>query len=108
MEVPLEVRIIDGALKIISDPNRWTRGAFVKDANGWNCKPRARQAVRFCGRGALSRAAYEPGAHSHVHVAFDIVRTAADGCVIEAINDYAPDGRQRIIAIFKKALKRLR
>ena len=100
MAIPLVERIIEDALKIVNDPNRWTQGADAKDAKGKPCRPFVRRAVRFCARGALIRAAHDLGTVSH----FALVAMRLGAPDLVCIND-GPDGRRKAITLLKKALK---
>jgi hypothetical protein len=103
MEASLVQRIIEGALKIIQDPNRWTKGVYARDDKGYQCYPHSDEAMSFCAAGAIERVAYEIDADSDP--ANHAIR---DVCLnYHEVND-GPDGRRRVIAIFKKALKNLR
>jgi len=103
MDIPLAERIIEDALKIIEDPNRWTRGAEARDKDGEVCDVLSRRAKRFCARGALEKAA-----HRHKADYYDIVGVIGTASpYYTSVND-SPDGRRKVIKIFKKALKSLR
>ena len=57
MSLPLPKQVISRAYQLIEDPNQWTRFADARDASGAPCRPESEDAVRFCARGALDRAA---------------------------------------------------
>ena len=105
MSQTLEIRIIEGALKIISDPKRHTKRNLAEAADGTMCSPCDDKAVTFCAEGALMRGAYDLDEYGARHDAYYAVR-AVDSDYVN-VND-GPDGRRRVIAIFKKALKNLR
>ena len=57
MSLPLRKQVISRAYQLIEDPNHWTTFALARDASGAACLPGSEDAVRFCARGALYRAA---------------------------------------------------
>jgi hypothetical protein len=57
MSLPLRKQVISRAYQLIEDPNHWTTFALARDALGAACLPESEDAVRFCARGALYRAA---------------------------------------------------
>jgi hypothetical protein len=108
MEVSLEQLIIDGALKIISDPKRWTRYHDAENAEGRPCGTCASQAQKFCAQGAIYRAAYDLNGHTctaFANSAINAVGRVSEDLVM--VNDGA-NGRRRVIKIFEQALKNLR
>ena len=57
MSLPLRKQVISRAYRLIEDPDHWTTFALARDASGVACQPGSEDAVRFCARGALYRAA---------------------------------------------------
>jgi hypothetical protein len=57
MSLPLRKQVISRAYRLIEDPRHWTRFALARKASGVVCLPGSENAVRFCARGALYRAA---------------------------------------------------
>jgi hypothetical protein len=59
MNLPLDVQknIFLGALDIIKDEKRWTQNSLARDANGVVCGALDPQAVCWCSKGALWKAA---------------------------------------------------
>ena len=57
MSLPLHKQVIARAYKLIEDPNRWTRFVEARNSFGAACKSGSEDAVQFCARGALYRAA---------------------------------------------------
>ena len=59
MSIPLEDVIIARAREILATKRAWTSSAEARTARGDRCLPYDSGAVRFCGYGALTRAAFE-------------------------------------------------
>lgn len=53
MKTSLEV--LRGARELLSDPSRWARGTFAKDAFGTKVGVSSSSAVSFCAAGALAK-----------------------------------------------------
>jgi hypothetical protein len=49
------------AREILSDPSSWTQWVAARDAGGRPVSPCCNEAKKFCGFGALTRAAHEKG-----------------------------------------------
>lgn len=49
--------VLREARELISDPKRWTRGAFARDVEGTRVRSAADEAVCWCAIGAYNRAA---------------------------------------------------
>ena len=47
--------ILEDALELIEDPDRWTRGFYARDAEGVSVDPYSERACRFCALGAVAR-----------------------------------------------------
>jgi hypothetical protein len=59
MSLPLRKQVISRAYQLIEDPHHWTTFALARKASGIACQPESENAIRFCARGALYRAACE-------------------------------------------------
>ena len=59
--VPLATEIARRAREIIHDPATWTSTASARDESAAAVSPLSPQATKFCGLGALVRAAHELG-----------------------------------------------
>ena len=109
MAKTLQQQIIVRALELISDDSKWTEATDARDAHGRPCRVEASEAVRFCAVGALARAVFELTGGSFALA--DQIETAVlaanglSGLELESlpwINDR--EGRERIVAMFRKAL----
>jgi hypothetical protein len=106
---PLDIQIVTRAREIISDRNRWCRGAMCRGVDGKPTDVDTGDAVSYCFAGAIERAAYEMGldiagqmdalwritCHVHPDVAEDGLEVIFD------IND-ARDGHAAVLALFDK------
>jgi hypothetical protein len=109
MSQPLIHKIIEDAREIISDSKRWTRNAYARDKNGRPVCPTDPKAVRFCAWGAVLRAAYDLAPQDYMelaHATSDVVGHL-DSWPLGRLND-CKNGRRKMIAVFSKALERLR
>ena len=43
------------AHELLSDPSKWTRGTYARNASGQRCPPKSAEAVCFCAVGAIDR-----------------------------------------------------
>ena len=59
MSLPLREQVISRAYQLIENPDHWTRFADARNASGAACSPGSEDAVRFCARGAVYRAALD-------------------------------------------------
>ena len=59
MSKPLPTIVVQGAIDILSDPNRWCRGEFARNKRRQITSPWAADATQFCAIGALRKAAYD-------------------------------------------------
>lgn len=69
MSMPLPVRVVVDARKLVGDRSKRARNYDAVDAKGVECDPCHANAVRFCARGAVIRAAFDLiGDHEQAHV----------------------------------------
>jgi hypothetical protein len=95
------LEVLEGALEILRDPKRWTKGAFAKDKYGFALNFFDR-AVCFCSIGALIKASdrncawyYPPG--------LDVLSDAVN-IPVSAWNDAPERTHAEIIQGFEKAI----
>jgi hypothetical protein len=50
------LEVLEGALEILRDPKRWTKGSYARNTNGNSVRPHDDDAVCFCSSGALMKA----------------------------------------------------
>lgn len=55
---PRTLKILKDARKLISTPDKWTRGTYARDDGNAKVDVHSPQAVRFCAVGALRRASF--------------------------------------------------
>lgn len=91
------LEVLREARELIADPERWTRGAGARDANGSSVHPRAEEAVRWCAIGAIDRA--DP---SIISDALDALHAVTRG-EVETVNDRG--GHKRVLALFDRAIR---
>jgi hypothetical protein len=103
MSQPLQKRIVDGALVIISDESRWIRGRICDTDD-------VPEGTKFCARGAmLYYCTVELGLLDEE--ACDLVdRVSQDfekkfGCVLTDVNDQKHNGHEAILATLKALYK---
>ncbi len=58
-EDPTVVEIIRGALPLVENPKTWTTHETARDRRVFVLSPTSATAVRFCGIGALEKAAFD-------------------------------------------------
>ncbi len=95
MAQTLQQHVVNGAIKIIEDPNRWCDLYQARTVLGIPCHPSRRYALRFCAEGAIIRSAYQMVADKKQ------AKTLADNIINEfpflaVYNDV--DGRKAAIA----------
>lgn len=99
----LEIAILRRAREIISDPAKWTQGAFARDSQGSMIPPNHTAACSWCAIGALSRAAFElkapPGFGAGALDMLGALRPLND------IND--EEGHAAVLDLFDKALEEI-
>ncbi len=89
--------IIEQAINLISDPNKWTKAAYARNSRG---EPVKYLAVCWCAMGAVEKCC------SDLEIYFDIYSELSSFCVknynqsIEAINDTL--GREEVIDVLKE------
>jgi|SRR5215469_5307515 len=95
--------ILKAALKLVSDPKRWTKSVFAVDKNGYSVPSTDPSAVRWCAVGALTKIGGKTAAR---YAAARALTIACGGVGITDVND-GRNGRKRIIAAFQRAIKKL-
>ena len=101
--------VIRGALPLVENEDTWTTHQMAKDHRGFPVLPTCEDAVRFCAVGALEKAAFDlsrslKAAGFLASHAVDKLEKLADGDdgTLAFIND--TEGREAVVALFKKAL----
>ncbi len=94
-------KIVEQAMELISDINKWTVTTFAKNSFGDAVSPIDNSACKWCASGALIKFGGQ-GFSDEIND-FCIYRY---NNVISEIND-SVDGRRRIIAIFQQYLESL-
>ena len=79
-------QIVMRAIEIISDPDRWTVGRNAEDIHERWVHWSSNEAVRFCARGAIYRAANELG-YSRVRASYIMWSFKSHGRSLVKIND---------------------
>ena len=69
--------------ELLEVPERWCRGAFARDANGYPCQPLTIEAESFCLHGAMLRVYRDLAAQKSAHL--ELIHAA--GCGLQAYND---------------------
>lgn len=95
--------ILREALETVSDPGRFTQGAIARNRDGQTCSPISTAAVKWCVVGAIQRAAHPNGLSDPAFLALH----KEHGEVSAAIVNNGPDGRRRICAALRRAIKKL-
>jgi hypothetical protein len=72
--------LLDDAAELISDPDRWTRGAPARDAGGAPISPRGVKAEQWCVGGALAAVSRRSkrGIHAHVGACWALDKAAKE------------------------------
>ena len=104
--------VLDLARELIADG--WTQGAYVRSGSGWAVPIDSRSVRRVCAAGALDRAGWA------LDVSFadrELVRAwlltfleidGLDPCALERWNDEPGRTRDEVLALYDRALDRLR
>lgn len=99
MDNPQEtLRILKAARELLSDPERWTRGAQARDRCGRPIDPRGPTAVCFCALGAIWKCG---GSMAETSALFDQVIT---GESIADWNDWPLTTHADVLAAFDRAI----
>jgi hypothetical protein len=91
---------IQGAIEIISDPNKWTYQAAARTDMGAGCRAMDKRATCWCAAGAIEKAA--EGDPYLTNQAFDLIWAATGRDSITLTNDL--QGREAAIAMMQKGL----
>ena len=94
------------AKALIQDKKNWTRGAYARDSQGFQVRPRSSFATCFCSVGALLHVA---GAEDEASTALaEPLRMAAlrlGWGTAEALNDNDTLGHDKVMLMFKKVIE---
>ena len=101
---PLE--ILKAARALITDPQRWTRDAYARDALGNRVESRSPHAVAWCASGAICAAAQ--GVSNNIQDRANEAlaeQVGVAGVSISAVNDSC--GHAYILAAYDRAIAKL-
>ena len=105
---PLQHQIIARALELIADEAHWTRGALARDKRGVNCGWDSQKALKFCGMGALARAATDllgsttDAGSLAAATARQVLAANGETRCLQLINDF--EGHAAVVRALQKAL----
>lgn len=99
------VEVLKRARETISKPERWTQGAYARDARGYPIGVGHSDAVCFCATGAIARGAPDPEARALAQMGVRIGRRPVEG--LAAWNDAPERTHAEVLAAFDSAIKRL-
>lgn len=92
------VKVLNAAMRLLSNKNRWTKNAYAKDAMGLPTNVDSPRAVQFCAVGACQKYSNGSFAHRYLHAA------TACGDVV-AINDDRKTSHAKILRKFRHAIR---
>jgi len=93
--------ILERALAIIEDPERWTQGAYARHANGNPIGPLEENACRWCALGALEKAGDDPVSLDALY-ALNNVSGQMGGLTPHDLNDQR--SHADVVEMFKRAI----
>jgi hypothetical protein len=96
------MELLESADDLIKNPDTWTTGAYARDTYGNYVPPLDSRAVRWCAEGALMKAIGPAPEPMHVTMVRLAATAGVDFLSLVEIND--TQGRQAVVALFKKAL----
>ena len=99
----VHVQVLRKARELISDPARWTQGAYARDESGFEVSSTWEAACCWCALGAIIKTAREMKAR--VGVTTDVISTLyrhSAGRPVFEVND--KEGHAAVLALFDKAL----
>lgn len=101
-------QILRKARELISDPERWTKGAFARNAQGASVSYRHDAATCFCSVGAVERAAFKDGVDDNQPISVAL-RALYRGKLyaipsIAAFNDRDDTTHGDVLAMFDRAI----
>ena len=107
MAKTLQRQIIEGALHLIAEEERWTRCSMARNRKGDPCSVWDPAAVRFCAVGALWRAAFELTGSLDVfpvveRTALQVVASNRRADSLQTLNDI--EGHAAVLQMFRNAL----
>jgi hypothetical protein len=91
---------IQGAIEIISDPNKWTYQAAARTDMGARCEAMDKRATCWCAAGAIEKAA--EGDKKLTNQAYELVWAANNRKSITLTNDLL--SREAVIEMLEKGL----
>jgi hypothetical protein len=94
------LEVLEGALEILRDPKRWTKGTLARDSSGKPTDISGNYAVCFCASGAIIKASFNIGYMKARHSLSDVV----GNCSISWWNDAPERTHAEIIQGFEKAI----
>ncbi len=108
MSRPLKFQIVERARALIENERHWCRNELARDANGRSVDPADQKAVRRCGLGALTAAAYEiTNNRCQAHdLAIAALRPLHGSTTLVMINDIR--GHSAVLALLDEVLAQSR
>ena len=106
--IPPVRRLLMDAKALIARPENWCKGVLARSVNNRHTDVFSQKAFRFCGMGAVWRAA---GSFESPSYAAEAIKCLADGFdqdryVLGAFNDAPETTHRDIMRLFNRAIKR--
>jgi len=95
--------ILSSAKALISNPDRWTKGAFARDKHGQPTGSSSDRAVCWCARGAVRNFDEDSRVYLNGKAYAERLLDAAAGCEMADFND--THDHANVMAVFDKAIK---
>ena len=95
-------QILRAARARIADPKNWTTDTFARDANGWPCSARDKNACRWCAYGALRADGYFNDAPATALLS-EASQALNCGMLPHAVNDLK--GHSAVLKIYDRAIE---
>lgn len=93
--------VLERALAIIEDPERWTQGAYARHKNGNPIGPLEEAACRWCSLGALEKAGDDPVSLDALYA----LNNASMQYCSKAPHDLNDEGSHaEVVEMFKRAI----
>ena len=100
------VEILKRARALIETPDKWVRGAFARDADGFPVKHLSDAACKFCARGAFLRAANASVLDNHpAEIFLDRAHSGKRRSYV-SLNDAEETTHADILALFDRAIEK--
>lgn len=103
-QTPSTLAVLKAAEAWLSDPKRWTQGAYWHDCDG-HLVLRRDEVVSTCAVGALTIGAALSDPRDYPPAAYAALNDAAHAAII-LVND-EPDGYARVMAAYRRAITKL-